>query len=112
NPEAQSRLGVWHAGGQEGLAKDTAQAANWFRRAADQGFADAQFMLGIKLARGEGLPRDTVESAAWLQVATWNGHAEAARRLSLSREAFMPATEAAVQKRAKELSDGIRGPRK
>ena len=148
NPEAQSRLGVWHAGGQEGLAKDTAQAANWFRRAADQGFAegqfnlavlltngdgvgrnlseaavwcrraaeqgfaDAQFMLGIKLARGEGLPRDTVESAAWLQVATWNGHGEAARRLSLSREAFMPATEAAVQKRAKELSDGIRGPRK
>ncbi|MEY4006157.1 MAG: hypothetical protein RLZZ221_2253, partial [Verrucomicrobiota bacterium] len=96
----------------DGVGRNLSEAAVWCRRAAEQGFADAQFMLGIKLARGEGLPRDTVESAAWLQVATWNGHAEAARRLSLSREAFMPATEAAVQKRAKELSDGIRGPRK
>ena len=148
NPEAQSRLGVWHAGGREGLVRDSAQAAKWFRkaaeqglaegqfnlavlltngdgvsrnpteaaawcrRAAEQGFVDAQFMLGVKLARGEGLPRDTVESTAWLQVAAWNGHAEAARRLALSREALMPATEAAVQKRAKELADGIRDPRK
>ncbi|MFM8335611.1 MAG: lipase maturation factor family protein, partial [Opitutaceae bacterium] len=148
SPEAQSRLGVWYAGGQEGLARDSAQAAKWFRnaaeqgfaegqfnlavlltncdgvardlaaaaawcrRAAEQGFVDAQFMLGIKLARGEGLPRDTVESTAWLQVATSNGHAEAARRLALAREALMPATEAAVQKRTKELAEAISRTRK
>ena len=148
NPEAQSRLGVWHAGGQEGLTRDSAQAAKWFRnaaeqgfaegqfnlavlltngdgvsrnpseaavwcrRAAEQGFVDAQFMLGIKLARGEGVARDTVESTAWLQVATSNGHAEAARRLALAREALMPATETAVQKRAKELAEAISRTRK
>jgi hypothetical protein len=148
NPEAQSRLGVWHAGGQQGLARDSAQAAKWFRSAAEQGFAEgqfnlavlltngdgvardlaaaaawcrraaeqghaeAQFMLGIKLGRGEGLPRDTVESTAWLQVATSNGHAEAARRLALAREALMPATEAATQRRAKELANAISRTRK
>ncbi|MFM8617381.1 MAG: lipase maturation factor family protein [Opitutaceae bacterium] len=148
NPEAQSRLGVWHAGGQEGLPRNSAQAALWFQRAAEQGFAegqfnlavlltngdgvardlaaaaawcrraaeqghaDAQFMLGIKLGRGEGVPRDTVESTAWLQVAAANGHTEAARRLALAREALMPATEAAVQRRAKELTDALSRTRK
>lgn len=145
NPEAQSRLGVWHAGGQEGLPRNPKLAATWFlraaeqgfaeaqfnlavvftngegaprdlataalwcRRAAEQGFANAQFMLGIKLARGEGLPRDTAESLAWLQVAAWNGQEEAARRFALAQSGLDSATNAAVQRRAREIAAAIAG---
>ena len=34
------------------------EAVNWYRRAADQGHADAQFNLGVSYADGEGVPQD------------------------------------------------------
>ena len=73
------------------------------------GFANAQFMLGIKLARGEGLPRDTAESLAWLQVAAWNGQEEAARRFAMGQGALDAGTSEKVQRRAREIAAAIAG---
>jgi uncharacterized protein len=43
--ESQNNLGARYANG-EGMVQDDKQAAFWFRKAADQGEAVAQFNLG------------------------------------------------------------------
>jgi TPR repeat protein len=45
NAEAQVKLAMMYANG-EGVVRDDKQAAFWFRKAADQGEAMAQFNLG------------------------------------------------------------------
>ena len=49
--------------------QDSAEAARWFRRAADQGDATAQQNLGVMYANGEGVPRDVVAAHMWLGLA-------------------------------------------
>ncbi len=44
-------------------------AAKWFRRAADQGHANAQAVLGSLYAVGLGVPKDFVNAYAWVSLA-------------------------------------------
>ncbi len=46
-----------------------AGAAKWFRRAADQGHANAQAVLGSLYAVGLGVPKDFVNAYAWVSLA-------------------------------------------
>lgn len=57
-------------------APDYAQAARWFRRAADQGHAGAQAALGVMYHRGQGIARNDIEAVKWLSLATWQNAAE------------------------------------
>jgi TPR repeat protein len=41
----------------------------WFRRAADQGYDDAQMMLGNMYQKGKGVPRDYVHAYMWYTLA-------------------------------------------
>lgn len=50
NATAQFDLAFMYAGGR-GVAKDEAQAVVWYRKAADQGYPDAQHSLNIMLNR-------------------------------------------------------------
>ena len=52
-----------------GVAQDYAEAAKWFRRAADQGVAAVQFNLGRAYEIGRGVPKDFVEAAKWYRKA-------------------------------------------
>ena len=61
---AQDYLGVFYATGQ-GVTKNYAEAAKWFRKAAEQNFAKAQSHLGLSYAEGEGVPKDYVEGYRW-----------------------------------------------
>ena len=45
DPETQCRIGNCYAEGKV-VAKDKAEAVRWYRKAADQGYADAQCWLG------------------------------------------------------------------
>ena len=45
-----------------------------FRRAAEQGEADAQFILGYMYVRGEGVLQDYAEAAKWWHRAAEQGH--------------------------------------
>lgn len=54
--DAQLLLGLMHQDG-AGVAQDHAEAARWYRRAADQGVAQAQYALGVLSERGGGVPR-------------------------------------------------------
>ena len=49
--EAATNLGVMHYSG-EGSQQDDQLAFSWFRRAAEAGGADAQWMLGRYVRRG------------------------------------------------------------
>src|SRR5215211_2987530 len=53
---AQSLLGLVHYRAR-GVAQDYSEAATWFRRAADQGDANAQFYLGVMSSAGQGQPQ-------------------------------------------------------
>jgi hypothetical protein len=53
------------------------EADGWFRKAAEQNVADAQYHLGDSYANGLGVSRDDVEAYAWFSVATLQGHVAA-----------------------------------
>ena len=71
-----SRLGVMHAYG-SGVPQDEIEAAVWYRRSAEQGYASAQSILGEIYATGQGVTQDDSEAVAWYRLAVAQGHAGA-----------------------------------
>ena len=65
-----------------GVPKEHAEAVNWYRRAADQGYASAQSNLGLMYAKGEGVPKDDAEAVKWYRSAAEQGNATAQFNLS------------------------------
>jgi TPR repeat protein len=49
-----------------GLVENHAQAAQWFRLAAEQGHPDAQFNIGRMHLDGDGVPQDAFEAYRWI----------------------------------------------
>jgi TPR repeat protein len=72
-PEAQYEMGFKYNFGLGGVSQDYQQAAYWYRRAADQGYSDAQFMLGALYENGLGVNRDYGQAKAWYQKAADQG---------------------------------------
>jgi transcriptional regulator GlxA family with amidase domain len=53
-------------------------AAKWFKKAAEQGIADAQFRLGLMYFLGnKGVPENRQLAISWLKKAALQGHAQA-----------------------------------
>lgn len=57
SPSAQFVLANAYLTG-EGVSTNAEEAAKWFRKAADQQFAPAQFYLGMLTEEGWGVPKD------------------------------------------------------
>ncbi len=55
----------------------------WYRRAAEQGDAKAQFNLGIMYKKGQGVPQDYAEAIRWYRKAAEQGHAGAQTALGI-----------------------------
>ena len=53
----------------EGVPQDFKEAAKWYRLAAAQGLAGAQFELGLMYEKGQGVLQDYVKAHAWLNMA-------------------------------------------
>ena len=53
------------------------EAALWYRKAADQGNADAQYKLGVMYFEGRGVARDDASAIDWFRKAGEGGSAEA-----------------------------------
>ena len=62
-------LGVMYNEGR-GVPQDYAEAAKWYKLAAEQGDALAQYNLGLSYARGEGVTPDPVAAHMWLNLAS------------------------------------------
>lgn len=69
----QFNLGVCLAEG-TGTAKDEKQAVVWYRKAAEQGDAEAQFNLAVCFDTGAGTVKDEKEAVEWFHQAESNGH--------------------------------------
>jgi S1-C subfamily serine protease len=63
--------------------KKAAEAVKWFRKAAEQGNADAQNKLGCCYAEGRGLKKEPVEAAKWYRRAAEQGNAPAQYNLAV-----------------------------
>ena len=80
--DAQFSQGLRYAS--EGALQDYAQAAAWYRKAADQGHSLAQFNLGVMYAQGQGLARDEAQSVVWFDKAARRGDGAAQFNLGKS----------------------------
>jgi hypothetical protein len=50
-----------------------AQAAVWYRKAAEQGYGEAQHNLGVLYAKGQGVAQDYAQAAFWYRKAADQG---------------------------------------
>ena len=74
--KAQSKIG--YAYFKRGGANDSVEAMKWWRKAAEQGYAPAQFNLGAMYGNGgRGVPKDDAEAVKWFRKAAEQGYAEA-----------------------------------
>ena len=70
-----------------GVPQDRAEAAKWFRKAADQGLPRAQYLLALLLKDGMNDPPDDLPQASLLlQSAADNGYKEAQNELGVMYE--------------------------
>lgn len=79
---AQTALGIIYTQGR-GVPRDFVEATKWFRRAAEQGDANAQFNLGFRFVVGIGVTQDQMEGVKWYRLAADQGHADAQFHLGL-----------------------------
>ncbi len=73
---AQYLLGRMYSEG-EGVAKNEAEGAKWYRRAAERGDAVSQLSLGTMYVNGRGVPRNFVEAYRWLEIVVAAGEDKA-----------------------------------
>jgi TPR repeat protein len=59
------------------VAKDEVEAARWFGHAAEQGYAEAQFQLGVRYELGGEVRQDAAAAAECYRKAANQGHARA-----------------------------------
>jgi hypothetical protein len=110
-------IGLFLKSGSAGLKQDTAMSLRYFRKAADQGSAQAQYDVGDILA-----PIDIAPGVArqMRRCAAEQGHGKAARALGVdlstdghyqeALEAFQLGVEAGDDSSAGWLEEGFRGP--
>jgi uncharacterized protein len=84
-----------------GVPQDYAAAAGWYRKAADQGDAGAQFLLAAMYFTGRGVPQDFVIAHMWSNLAAASGNYNAAYRDFIAAK-MTPAQIAEAQKLARE----------
>jgi TPR repeat protein len=58
NAPAQNRLASIYFWGADGVPQNSAEAAQWYRKAADHGNTLAQAHLGLMYEHGHGVPKD------------------------------------------------------
>jgi TPR repeat protein len=91
-----------------GVRRDAAEAARWFRRAADQGDPAAQQNLGIMYANGDGVPQDPAAAYLWLTLAAAQAPEPARASLLQGRaivaQQLTPGQLAAAERRAADWS--------
>ena len=73
--ESWHRMGKKYCAGRE-VPQDYAEAVKWFRKAAEQNYAQAQYALGICYDSGDGVTKDEFEAVNWYRKAAEQNDAE------------------------------------
>jgi TPR repeat protein len=85
-----------------GIKQSVVEAMKWYRRAADQGLALAQFNVGFGYASGQGVPQDYVMAHMWFSLSAAQGSQDAATNRDIIQNMMTPAQIAEAQKLARE----------
>ena len=56
-----------------GVPKNDREAVKWYRLAAEQGVAAAQYNLGLMYDNGDGVPENDREAVKWYRLAAEQG---------------------------------------
>jgi len=67
----------------QGVPQDHKEAVKWYRLAAEQGFASAQFHLGTFYEQGQGVSQDYVSAHMWWNIAGSNGFKSAVKNRNI-----------------------------
>ena len=67
--QSQAVLGRAFLLGELGLTKDEMESTSWYRKAAEQNLAYAQFWLGICYEIGRGAEKDEMKAVKWYRKA-------------------------------------------
>ncbi|MGC9857040.1 tetratricopeptide repeat protein, partial [Escherichia coli] len=65
-----------------GVKPDTRKAILWYKEAAEQGYAHAQYTLGLIYRNGSGINVNHYESQKWLKLAAKQHYKNAERLLA------------------------------
>ena len=65
------------------MAKNKAEAVKWYRKAAEQNVADAQYNLGVCYDSGEGVAKDEIEAYKWWLLAAGHGNDDAKYNMTI-----------------------------
>jgi TPR repeat protein len=57
----------------KGVPQNYDEALKWYKKGAEQGYASAQFNLGLAYFHGRGVPQDCVLAYAWWNTAAAQG---------------------------------------
>ena len=93
-----------------GVKQDPAEAANWYRLAADRGLAPAEYRLANMYEKGTGIPRDLTKAMTYYRQAADAGNASAMHNLAVlyaSGAAGQPDYNSAVQWFTKAADLGV-----
>ena len=81
--EIEFNLGQMYEMGTPGFPQDDGQAAEWYRRASERNFADAQTKLAFLYATGRGVEKNQIEAARLFRKAAEQGNAVAQHSLGI-----------------------------
>jgi TPR repeat protein len=91
-----------------GVTQDDTEAVAWFRKAADQGDAIAEFLLGNQYANGKGVPQDYVRAHMWFSLAAAQGEQRAVKTPEMAERKMTPAQITEAQKLARDWKPATR----
>jgi len=80
---SQLLLGSLYEDGKQGISKNLAQAAKWYRKAAKQGYPQAQYNLGLLYEEGKGMTKNYHKATQWYKRAADKGLSEAQNNLGV-----------------------------
>jgi uncharacterized protein len=83
NMEAQYNLALSYYLGKCGVVKDVNLAAFWFQKAAELGFTEAEFIMGVLADKGIGVQKSVPKSIEWYKKAIAKNHTKAQFNLGL-----------------------------
>jgi hypothetical protein len=102
DPIAQFNLGLLYLDG-HGVPQSVAEAANWFRRAAEQDYTEAQHNLGAMYGSGQGVKRDYVQAYKWLNICAAKGNGGCVTQRDLIAKKLKPGQVAEGQRLATDF---------
>jgi hypothetical protein len=82
NAISKYNVGIMYYKG-EGVGQDKKLAAEWLKKAAEQGYPQAQFVYSAMNFTADGIERSIPEGVKWMRKAAENGLAEAQFRLGM-----------------------------